>query len=180
MHRGVSAWMRYQLARPSMPNVLAEDRACSEFGLTVTDLDKIPCSYRSCHGNPYKVWKTRELSEYKDNKRERERLAEIKEEEDRENALIAKYGVEGLKRKREEEKHALEEKSRQEAYEKARNVRCNEMVELLVKVRKTLGDQISPPLQFTSESIVAKPQAKSLFGLTDTILRVILHRYYTK
>lgn len=163
--------MRYQLAQPSMPTVLAKDRACSEYNLTLADLDNIPCSYRSCHGNGYKVWKTSELRDYKDKKKELDRLAKIKEEEDRENALIAQYGVEGLRQKRDKEAQALKEKERQAAAEKKRSARCNEMVELMVNVRKALGDEISPPLHFTTESIVAKPQAKSLFGLTDTVLR---------
>ena len=44
--------------------VLALSRACSEFGLTVEEVEAIPpARYNTCHGNSYAVWNKQQLSD---------------------------------------------------------------------------------------------------------------------
>lgn len=88
--------------------VMAKDRAMATYGLTYEELVRVPCTYRSCHGNSYAVWNNGELTKARTEKRARVQAEAQAKEQAKEQALIDEHGVEGLKRIRAEEAAARE------------------------------------------------------------------------
>jgi hypothetical protein len=167
---------------PTGAQVLSTDRAVSEYGLTREELNEIESSGRHMHGNYYPVWNVRDLSAYREEKRAKLRKLKIEEDENKENLLIEEFGVEGLKRKREEEtivKNQKREeenvvrnqKNKEEREIANRNQNIHSMTSLMIAIRKSLGTQKLTALTVTPETVLAKPQAKEMFSLTDGKLR---------
>jgi hypothetical protein len=57
------------LMRPIHPLLRAQDRAMAAYGLTFDELTRLPCSWRSFHGNSYAVWSHAVLKEAQGHKR---------------------------------------------------------------------------------------------------------------
>lgn len=156
---------------PTGAQVLSTDRAMNEYGLTREELNEIESSGRHMHGNYYPVWNVRDLSAYREEKGAKLRKLKIEEDENKENMLIQEFGVEGLKRKREEETIVKNQKIKEEREIATRNQNIHSMASLMIAIRKSLGTQKLTALTVTPETILAKPQAKEMFGLTDGKLR---------
>lgn len=85
------------------------------------------------------------------------------EENIKENSLIGEYGVEGLKRKREEEEI---EKIKEDGLKKQK---INELSKAMVNLRQKLGTTKMSEMDtsLTLDSFLPKPEAKMDFSLTE-------------
>ncbi|KAK3258650.1 hypothetical protein CYMTET_32314 [Cymbomonas tetramitiformis] len=142
--------------------VLAKDRAMAEFGLTFTDLQQIPCSYRSCHGNPYPVWSKGALS---DGKR--------KIAADKEAKLVEEHGAEKLAEMRAEAAATKAAQDKQLRDQRALEDAKASMISVISKIASLRpGVRVPAPLPDSTE-MLNKTNAKKIFCLTDGDLKTI-------
>jgi len=157
--------------------VMAKDRAMATYGLTYDELVRVPCTYRSCHGNSYAVWNNGELTKARTEKRARVQAEAQAKEQAKEQALIDEHGVEGLKRIRAEEAAAREAelakaaaareaelKEKHRAMAEAAN--RAKLREALLDVAERCGGR-APDGAASLEDPLPKAQAKAPFALTD-------------
>lgn len=131
--------------------VLALSRACSEFGLTVAEVEAItPARYNACHGNSYAVWNKQQLS---DARTAKQAAAERALEE-------AHGGKEGLAAHRAAQA-AVEEKKR--AGKRAEICRT--------QIAELMPGRSAP--QALPDFVSTKKDAKALFFLTDADLKKV-------
>lgn len=171
-------WNHYSTPVNNGPTVLSKDRACTQYGLTLKDLENIPSSCRSYMGNYYPVWKVSDLEVAKTAKRRQELIDKQKELDDKENALIQQHGVEGLKRMREEEAAERAKKAAAEQTERIRAADLRAMATEMTEIRLQIGPSPIkiPEIEMSLDSKVPKPQAKEMFGLSETKINR-LHDY---
>jgi len=155
--------------------VMAKDRAMATYGLTYEELVRVPCTYRSCHGNSYAVWNNGELTKARTEKRARVQAEAQAKEQAKEQALIDEHGVEGLKRIRAEEAAAREAELAKAAA--AREAELKEKHRAMAEnanrgmLREALLDGAA-----SLEDPLPKAQAKAPFALTDNDVKYLADR----
>jgi len=165
MWRGGSgrAWQRSGLAAVETPyekQVLAIARACSEFGLTVEEVEAIPVHrYNSCHGNSYAVWNKQSLADARARKQAAVRAQEAERAQAAEKQLEQQHGgAEGLAAHRAAQKAAA---ARQADWEKSEHLRARiAALQPGCKAPRALPDFVH-----------SKKDAKAHYYLTDTDLK---------
>jgi len=166
--------------------VMAKDRAMATYGLTYEELVRVPCTYRSCHGNSYAVWNNGELTKARTEKRARVQAEAQAKEQAKEQALIDEHGVEGLKRIRAEEAAAREAELAKAAAAReaelkekhramAENANRGMLREALLDVAERCGGR-APDGAASLEDPLPKAQAKAPFALTDNDVKYLADR----
>ena len=160
---------------------MSANRACAMYGITMTDLQaaKVECQWRSTFGNPYAVVKISDVESVartvKAKKAADEAAAKKKAAEDLEKAKVAEFGREKWEAMK---KAAAEAKVAEEAEAKRKAALQRSKEALKVKALAVLNlPGIEPalasypdPNAIPESNRIGKSQAKTAFGLNDTLL----------
>ena len=113
-------YSRVSVSAKSDNNPIGKDKAYERFKLTSAELDdlEVPRSWRSYYDSSFAVYKIADLEDAVQRKREKQSELLKAEAAEKENVLIAQYGVKGLAQKRAQENEELQKKYKQEVEER--------------------------------------------------------------